>query len=236
MTIRLALAAVPVALTTLVFAQAPQDRGAAIKEALARNQTAIRQYTWIETTTVTLKGEVKKQEQKQCYYGADGKVQKTALPGAAPAKEQSSGGGGRRGGRVGKAIVENKVEDMKEYIEKAVALIHQYVPPDPQKIQAAQGAGNVAVQPSGATTMLTVKNYVKSGDSLALGFDPTAKAMRSFTVKSYVEKPKDDDLSLSVTFGSLPDGTFYPEKTVLDVTAKKLQATITNSGYKKGGA
>ena len=41
---------------------------------------------------------------------------------------------------------------------------------------------------------------------------------------------------LGQPFGSLPDGTFYPEKTVLDVTAKKLQATITNSGYKKGGA
>ena len=228
MTIRLALAAVPVALTAIVFAQAPQDRGAAIKEALARNQAALRQYSWTETTTVTLKGEVKKQEQKQCSYGADGKVQKTPLPGAAPAKEQSSDGGGRRGGRVAKAIVKEKVDDMKDYIEKAVALIHQYVPPDAQKIQAAQGAGNVDVQPSGATTMLTVKNYVKAGDSLALGFDPTAKAMRSFAVKSYVEKPKDDDLSLAVTFGSLADGTSYPEKIVLDVTAKKLQATITN--------
>jgi len=235
MTIRLALTVVPVALTAVVFAQTPPDRGAAIKEALAQNQKALRQYTWIETTTVTLKGEVKKQEQKQCSYGADGKVQKTAIPGAAPAKEQSSGGG-RRGGRVGKAIVENKVDEMKDYIEKAVALVHQYVPPDPQKIQAAQGAGNVDVQPSGATTMLTVKNYVKSGDSLALGFDPTAKAMRSFTVKSYVEKPKDDDLSLTVTFGSLPDGTSFPEKVVLDVTAKKLLVNVANSGYKKGGA
>jgi hypothetical protein len=237
MTIRLALTVVPVALTAVVFAQTPPDRGAAIKEALASNQTALRQYTWIETTTVTLKGEVKKQEQKQCSYGADGTVQKTPLPGAAPAKEkEQSSGGGRGGGRVGKAVVKNKVEDMKEYIEKAVALVHQYVPPDPQKIQAAQAAGNVDVQPSGATTMLTVKNYVKSGDSLALGFDPTAKAMRSFTVKSYVEKPKDDDLSLAVTFGSLPDGTSYPQKVVLDVTAKKLQVNVANSGYKKGGA
>ena len=38
-----------------------------------------------------MKGEVKKQEQKQCYYGADGKVQKTPLAGAAqpaPKKEE----------------------------------------------------------------------------------------------------------------------------------------------------
>ena len=38
----------------------------------------------METTTISMKGEVKKQEQKQCYYGADGKVQKTPVAGAAP--------------------------------------------------------------------------------------------------------------------------------------------------------
>ena len=59
-------------------------------------------------------------------------------------------------------------------MEKAAALVHQYVPPDPQKIQAAQKAGNVAVQPDAGATTLTVKSYIKAGDSLSLGFDPGA--------------------------------------------------------------
>ena len=51
---------------------------AAIKEALAKNQAALRQYSWIETTQISLKGEVKKTEQKQCFYGAEGKVHEDA--------------------------------------------------------------------------------------------------------------------------------------------------------------
>jgi flavin-binding protein dodecin len=232
MAIRAALLS-SVALITVAAAQAPEDSSAAIKEALARNQAALRQYSWIETTTISLKGEVKKQEKKQCVYGTDGKVQKTPLPGQAAPQQQEKGGGGRRGGRLKEAIVENKVEDLKDYMEKAAALVHQYVPPDPQKIQEAQKAGNVALQPSGGVTTLTVKSYMKAGDSLSLGFDPSAKAMRNYNVKSYVEKPNDDDLTLSVKFNSLPDGTTYPETVVLNVTAKNVVVNVTNSGYTK---
>src|SRR5262245_30049601 len=203
MTIRLALTAVPVALTTLVFAQAPQDRGAAIKEALARNQAALKQYSWIETTTITHKGEVKKQEQKQCYYGADGKVQKTPLPGQAAAPQQQPQGRGRRGGLIKEAIVEHKVDEMKDYLEKAAALVHEYVPPDPARIKTAESGGNLSIQPGPSATTLSIKNYLKQGDSLSIGFDPAAKALRTYTATSYVEKPKDDDLTLAVTFAQL---------------------------------
>jgi hypothetical protein len=225
----------------IVFAQAasPQDRAAAIKQSLADNQAQLRQYTWIETTEISLKGEVKKKEQKQCSYGPDGKVQKTPLPGAAPApkqQEQASrrGGGGRRGGgAVKETIVENKVEDLKDYMEKVAALVHEYVPPNPQKIQAVQAAGNMSTQPSGSGAVLSLKDYNKPGDVLAIGFDPAAKKFLSYKVNSYVEKPKDDDVTLAVTFTGLPDGTNYPGQVVLDAPAKKIQVKVTNSDYKK---
>lgn len=232
MTLNVAFAAL---VTGAVIAQgAPaQSNAAAIKESLAANQANLRTYSWVETTQVTLKGEVKKQEQKQCYYGADGKVQKTAIAGApaAPAKQSGGGGGGKRGGRLKEQIVENKVDEMKDYMEKVVALVHEYVPPDPQKIGAAESAGNVSRGGPG----LTVKSYVKPGDVLAIGFDPAAKQLTSYTVQSFVEKPKEDDVKLAVTFGKLEDGTRYPQQIVLDVVAKKLQVKVTNSGYKKAG-
>ena len=209
----------------------PQERAAAIKQSLAQNQAALRQYTWIETTEISLKGEVKKKEQKQCRYGADGKVQKTPLPGAAPAQAppKKEGRSGRGGGRVKEQIVENKVEDLKDYMEQVAALVHQYVPPDPQKIQAAQSAGNV--QPSAGA--LTVKDYAKPGDAVVIGFDPAAKKLSSYRVTSYVEKPKDDEVTLAVTFAALADGTSYPQQVVLDATAKKIQVKVTNSGHTK---
>ncbi len=229
------IAAMCLAAAAAVAAQAPspQDKAAAIKQALAANQAALKQYSWVETTQISLKGEVKKQEQKNCYYGADGKVQKTPIPGSAPPPQKEEKGGGGRGDRLKKKVVENKIEDTKEYMEKVAALVHQYVPPDPQKIQAAQAAGNLAVEPSGTLANLTVKNYVKPGDALAIGFDSGAKQIRTYKVTSFVEDPKDDAVALAVTFANLADGTNYPQQTVLDVAAKNIQVKITNSGYKK---
>lgn len=213
-----------------------QDRLAALKQSLAQNQAALKTYTWTEATEISLKGEVKKREQKQCKYGPDGKVQKTVIPGAAqPKQEEKAAGGGRRGGgRLKEAIVENKVEDLKEYMEKTAELVHQYVPPDPQKLQAASAAGKILVQPGAqGLTTITIADYAKPGDKLILGFDPTAKKLRSYQVQSYVEKPKDDAVTLVVTFASLPDGTNYPQQTALDVAAKQIKVKITNSGYAK---
>jgi hypothetical protein len=219
----------------LAQSAAPQGGAAALKESLAQNQLKLRTYAWVETTQVSVKGEVKKQEQKQCYYGADGKIQKTPMAAAAPAQPQQSSGG-RRGGRLAQTVVENKVEDIKDYLEQVAALVHQYVPPDPQKIDAAQSAGNVSTTPSGTTLNLRVTNYLKTGDVLAIGLDTAAKQLSSYRVESFVEKPKDDDVNLTVTFGRLDDGTSYPQRIVLDVKAKQIQVTVTNSGYKKNGA
>jgi hypothetical protein len=218
-------------------AQAKQEKIAALKQSLAQNQTALKSYSWTETTQISLKGEVKKEEQKQCQYGPDGKVQKTPVPGAESSSEpqQQNSGRGRRGGALKKEIVEKKVDEMKDYMQEVAALVHQYVPPDPQKIQAAQAAGNLAVQPAQGLVNLTIKNYVKDGDSLALGFDSTAKKIRSYDVDSFLKNAKDDPVKLAVTFASLPDGTNYAQQSVLDAPGKKIQVKVTNSAYKKVG-
>jgi len=218
-------------------ASAKQEKVAALKQSIAQNQAALKTYSWIETTQISLKGEVKKQEQKQCQYGPDGKVQKTPVPGSdAPSQaQQPSGGGGRRGGALKKEIVEKKVDELKDYMQQVTALVHQYVPPDPQKIQAAQAAGNISIQPGEGLVTLDIKNYVKDGDSLALGFDSAAKKIRSYDVNSYLQNPKDDPVKLAVTFASLPDGTNYAQQSVLDAPAKKIQVTVINSDYKKAG-
>jgi hypothetical protein len=237
----LALAVAALLLTTLsAQGPSPQEKIAALKESLAANQAALKQYSWIETTAISMKGEVKKQEQKQCSYGADGKVQKTPLAGAAqpaPKKEEEQARGGRRGGgggRVKEAVIENKVDELKDYMERVAVLVHEYVPPDPQKLQAAQATGHLTVQPSpGGIVMLQAKDYVKPGDSLSIGFDSALK-LSSYNSTSYVEKPKEDDVTLAVTFGKLPDGTAFPQQVLLDVKAKQIQVKVTNSGHKKG--
>ena len=45
-----------------------------------------------------------------------------------------------------------------------------------------------------------------------IGFDPAAEKMLSYKVSSYVERPKEDDIALTVAFGRLDDGTSYPQE------------------------
>lgn len=220
---------------TTALAQNPgaaaQNQIGALRESLDRNRAALKSYTWVETTEISSKGEVRTRVQKSCRYGPDGRVEKTPLGGTPP---EPAVGGRRRGG-LKQAIVEKKVEELKDYMERVGALVQQYVPPDPQKIQAAQQAGNISLQPgeSQGSVTLTVTNYLKSGDSVAIGLDPVAKQVRAYDVHSYLDNPKDDAVTLAVTFGSLPDGTNYPQQTVLDAAGKKIQVKVTNSDYMK---
>ena len=220
---------------------APQSgaaKVAALKQALAQNQAELKVYAWTETTEIRLKGDVKKQEQKDCHYGPDGKVQKVPIEDAGqPAQKGSSEDGRQRGGRLKKAIAKSKVDEMKDYMAQVTALVHEYVPPDPQKIQAAQAAGDVSIElsPIQSVSAIALKNYEKPGDSVSLTFDSTTKNIRTYDVKSYLDKPG-NVVSLTVTFASLTDGTNHAQQAVVKAPAKQIQVTVTNSGYRKTSA
>ena len=218
-----------------VFGQAAgapglQEKVAAIKQSIAQNQAQLKQYSWVETTAISLKGEVKKTEQKNCMYGADGKVMKTPIAGAPPAPPPEKESGGRRGGKAKEKIIENKVDDMKEYMQKAGALIKQYVPPDPQALQASLKAGKAAIDK--ASGKVVFSDYVKPGDKMTLSLDPAAKKLSTFEVATYMDKP-DETVTLNASFSSLDDGTSFMQESVLDVKAKQIVVKTTNAGYKK---
>ena len=211
-----------------------QEKVAAVKQSLAANQKALQPYSWMETTEISMKGEVKKVQKKQCRYGTDGKVIKTDVGGAPePAAKEPSGGRGKRGDRVKEKIVEKKVDELKDYMEDVAALVKQYVPPDPAKIQAAVQGGKAALNKESAGIVeLAFTDYDIPGDKLALSFSTATKQLAAVNVDSYLGKEK-DTVTLSVRFAALPDGVNYPAENVLVAKAKQIQVKITNSDYKK---
>ena len=227
----------PALLALLVFGgsavvQGQQDQIAALKQSLQQGLAQARQYEWIETTVISLKGEEKARTQKRCYYGADGKVEKVALD--QPAQPSAPSGGGRRGrGRVKQQIVEHKKDEMKDYMERAAALIHKYVPPGAQQIQAAKDAGRVAVtpQPDG-TVRLLISQYLQPGDSLALDVTRAANALTGINVNTWLDKPE-ETVALAVRMATLPDGALYAAETTLDAKAKQITVVIQNAGHRK---
>ena len=212
---------------------AAQERIAALKQSMQESQAKLRQYEWVETTIVSLKGEEKSRKQNRCYYGADGKVQKVPVaPAAAPAAQPAAGGGRRGRGRLKEAVVENKKEELQEYMQQAVALVHQYVPPKSENIDKAKAAGNVKVQPLQAgQARLELTNYVKPNDKMGIDLDTAANRLLAVNVASYLEEPK-DTVTLAVKFGALADGTSYTAETTLDATAKNVHVVVQNSGHR----
>ena len=207
-----------------------QERVAALKQSLQESQAKLRQYEWTETTIVSLKGEEKGRTQKRCFYGADGKLQK--VPIADPKPAQPPQASGRRGGRAKAKIVENKKDEMKEYMERATALVQRYVPPQPADIQRAKDAGKVTANPAGSGLVrLEFPDYLKPGDRLSIDVDAAANQLRGLTVASYLDQAK-DAVALAVQLGTLADGTSYTAQTTLEAAAKNIRVVIQNAGHR----
>ena len=212
----------------------PDQLVAALKQNLGESQKRLRQYEWIETTAISLKGEEKSRKQQRVYYGADGKLTKVPMGEPKPAAEPSGGGGrGRRGGgRIKENIIENKKDEMVEYMGKASDLIQQYVPPDPERIQKAKDAKNLAVvpQPDGKVR-LEFKDFVQPKDTMNIDVDAKAALLSALSVATYLEKPE-DTVTLDVRFATLSDGTSYTSQTTLEAKAKNIRVVIENSGHR----
>ncbi len=202
-----------------------QQKLAAVKQSAAENQQRLHKYQWVETTQLTLNGEAKPPSTSMCMYGPNGQVQKT--PTSAPPPPPS-------GGRMKQRIVEKKTTEMKDYMGQVKTLLAKYVPPNGQNMQAAFGAGNASLVPSGGSTQLVFKNYAQQGDQMTLSFNMATKKITSLNVNTWMDDPK-DVVTLAVQFASLPDGTNYSQQSVLNATAKKLVVTTTSSNYQPVG-
>ena len=203
-----------------------QQKLAAVKQAAAENKQKLVQYQWVETTQLTLKGDAKPPTKNSCQYGPDGKVQKTAI---GPPPEQPSGG------RMKQKVIAKKKAEMKDYMQDVKTVLSMYVPPDPQKMQAAYQAGKVSLNPVPGAVNLVFTDYALPGDKMTLTFDTATKKITGLDISTYMGEEK-DAVTLKVQMGSLPDGTSYAQQTVLNATAKQLVVTTTNSNYQKLGA
>jgi len=224
------------ALAVLALAVAPvsaqneqlQERVAALKQAAAANQEALTHYTWQETRTVIIKGEVKKTEKFQVRFGSDGKQLKTPID-----PDATVGSGGRKHGMKHR-VVEKKTAEYEEYGEKLGALAHLYAHPDPAKLQTAYQAGKITIGPSGNPdeNRLVIQDYAKAGDTVTISFDQVQKVLMSVQILSYLDDPS-DKANIVVKFARVPDGPGYPANIGVEGVGKQLAVGIQNSDYKK---
>ena len=197
----------------------------AIKDAQAANKQKLAQYTWQETETITIKGNVKDTKVYQIQV-VNGQQQKTLL------NDQKAGSSGGREGRVKEHAIEKKTEEYQDYGQSIGALAKQYTTPNPEALMQAKQAGNISIQPGGGALSLVIKNYLKPGDSMTMTINEQTHSPASVQVNSYLSDPK-DAVTISAQFGELPDGTNHVTTATINGVSKQLGINDQNSNYQK---
>jgi hypothetical protein len=212
--------------STLSTAQNQQmvDRLLTLKQNQEANQQKLAQYTWTETETISLKGDVKDTKIYQVQM-VNGQPQKTLV-----SNQQAQQGG--REGRVKEHIVDKKKQEFQEYGQQISALAKQYTTPNPNALMQAKNAGNVSLQPGSGTVNLVVKNYIKQGDTMTFTISEQNKQLQGVNVQSYLNDPS-DAVTINAQFAQLPDGTNHVTSTLVNGVSKQLTVNDVNSNYQK---
>ena len=213
--------------TVPAAAQNPQmeQKVMAIKQAQAANKQKLSQYSWQETETISIKGNVKDTKVYQVQM-VNRQQQKTLL------NDQKAGSSGGREGRVKERVVEKKTDEYQQYGQQIGALAKQYTTPNPEALMQAKQAGNVSIQPGGGALNLVIKNYLKQGDSMTMTINEQTHSPASVQVNSYLSDPK-DAVTISAQFAQLPNGTNHVATTTIDGVSKQLGINEQNSNYQK---
>ena len=205
-----------------VCAESPTtaERVYALKAHLAESQTVLRQYEWLETTVVSVKGEEGARTLQRCYYGADGAVQKE--PVAQPATQR---------GLFGNTTKMTK-EEQTGYLQKVARLVQQYIPLNPNGIQAVTDDGKLSfsVTDPGKGGQLVIRDFLKRGDRVTLDLDLTNNRPLRLNIKSLLES-EGDPMTMMVTFGSLYGTATFAREIVYEDRVREIKVTIQNTGY-----
>jgi hypothetical protein len=74
-------------------------------------------------------------------------------------------------------------------MKEAIALVKQYVPADPQRLDAAKAAGKLSVVPpdSQGNVQVVIKDYLKAGDSLKVLANAATDRIGGVTVETFTD-------------------------------------------------
>lgn len=219
------VSAIVLGLVAFCAAQMATGGGGQMAENMAENSKKLKQYTYLQKTEVFLKGEARSTKVDQVHYDSSG--QKVVVPvSSTPSAEGQQGGGG---GRLRQRVVEKKKDEMKDYIERLVGLMGQYLPPNGDRIKAAMPRAQIT-PPSGGEAKIALPDYLKQGDTMTLSIEPATKALSKILINSSLDE---DPVKFTIDFAKLPDGTNYPSMTSIQSPSKELEIRVTTSDYHK---
>ena len=197
---------------------------AAVRAEVDRNSVALREYSWVEHTEVLKKGDLQASTEFLCRYDSSGAV--TRQP-TGVGKEQKEASG------ISKRHKVRKKADMQDYVERAVGMINNYIPPKPELMLTVLEDNNASLAKVDAGRFeIRFKNYFQRGDALAFTYNTATKRLLEANIESTLGSPK-DPVTLHAVFETLPDGVNHLATATVNANAKKVQVKLRNDQYQK---
>jgi hypothetical protein len=199
-------------------ANSKTDLSLAVSNAAGANRAQLVNYTWTRTVQVFISGELKTTSVSSLSFGPDGKMVTTAVsttPTSAPKR-------GIRGD-----IAENKIDDMKDYVQDALTISMGYIYMSKGKMVDYFNAAGISQ--SGNTITVSGSNVNKPNDQMTMTLASGTLAYISQNFKSTVTSG--DAMSGSVNYKTFSNGLTAVNDGELDLPAKNMKLMFSNSGY-----
>jgi hypothetical protein len=219
----LATALLPLSIPAAAAEPTAAERVTTLKAQLAASEKALHGYQWTETTTVTINGYEQSRSARNCSFAPDGTlrtepVQQTSVKplmnrrNAPKAKDPAN-------------------EDLAR---KAERLIHQYIPLNPNGLDAAVRSGKLTytVTDPGRRGRLIIRNFLMKGDQVTLDLELPGGRPLWLNIASYLDTVR-DPVAMTVQFGTLGNNITFIRENILEATTDRaLRVVVSNSGHK----
>lgn len=216
-----------VAIVLFTYGAAAQEQQiTALVNGMAANAKQIKQYTFKQRTETYYKNELRNAKIDEVHYSMSGERVSIPLDGQMAQPESHRRGPGSR-------LIAKKIEDerkeMKEYIERLMALTSRYLASDPTRLQAAIANAEVTTGGGSPQVRVTVKNFVKTGDMMTMSFDSATRRPTRTEVSTTLD---DAPVAIVLAFDQIHDGPNYPGRTVVVSAARQLEVRILTYDYR----
>jgi hypothetical protein len=210
-----------------VAAQSPLTNERDIGQRMKHNSEVLQHYAYKRCAQITLKGEPRG-ERVDLVRTVEGHKEMIPLE----PQERTTEVGSRRGlrGKIVERKIEKKKEEMSAEMERLKELMNSYLAPGANSVGSILHNAKVSRIGSGADAniQLIATGLKRPSDSFTVIWSRAHNRPVSVEIRADVDgKP----VQLNVQYANLPDGTFYPARTVITVPKKNIALTITTFDY-----
>jgi hypothetical protein len=195
-----------------------KDELAAIEHAELKNQTKLSHYTWQETQFISVNGEAVDYRQYAAKIGANGQYQRNLVT-------EHTGQ---------EAAFEPKAKDQLSqygpYAEQLCELANQYTSLNSERLNEADSRGELVLLRKDDLINITIKDYLKPGDSLVMTVNQHTHRLVTVQAKSYLNDPQ-EAVTIQAEFAELPDGINHLATAEIGSASRHLRVKLTNWSY-----